>query len=467
MEKTFNQEQDELFNYFLNIIYKSWNEKIKIPDSVLPTLNIFITPECNQACEYCYLQQNKDKLFPKEQRNNEQILNNLRKLFNYLIEDKKITNIQRIDLFSGEIWGYPLGNMVLNILLEYMDQGLTIEEIMIPSNCSFCASEYLLKIINDYVQKFKRKKVKISFSISMDGPIVDEKCRPSVFGKKDNKYYENIITFAKENDFGFHPMISANSLPFQKENYDNWIELLKQLGPDILAQYGRIMQLEVRSREWTQNKIEEYLDWLDYIFKKDLEVFFNNDIEKYFATAFHFFEKDDKNLKFLGYIPYQINQVSGGPTCSFGSSITVRLGDLKIFPCHRLCYDNLALGQYEIDKNKIINTKAYNPSLANSVFKVGTLSKPYCEGCPISKFCIKGCYGTQYEENKEMFFPLFENCNLQKAKTIYSFLAHKHLGIEAYAEKHPDLKRLVKDINSILEREEYQEWIKLITKKYF
>lgn len=74
------------------------------------TLEFFITPQCNQHCDYCYLVKNGNKLYPKEIRDNKTILNNLKAYLDYLIEVKHITTIPRIDLFSGEIWGWPLGN---------------------------------------------------------------------------------------------------------------------------------------------------------------------------------------------------------------------------------------------------------------------------------------------------------------------------------------------------------------------
>ena len=63
---TFQQEQNELLEYLVNnLIYPRFNiYEDGHSQSIL--LELFITSDCNKNCEYCYLQKNKDLLYPKE-----------------------------------------------------------------------------------------------------------------------------------------------------------------------------------------------------------------------------------------------------------------------------------------------------------------------------------------------------------------------------------------------------------------
>jgi len=97
-------------------------------------LELFITADCNQNCEYCYLKR-YDKLYPKEFRNSQIILKNLQILYDYILENQ--FQIPVIDFFSGEIWHSQFGHDILDITLEYIKKGMSIGYIMITSNCFF------------------------------------------------------------------------------------------------------------------------------------------------------------------------------------------------------------------------------------------------------------------------------------------------------------------------------------------
>lgn len=104
---TFEQENDELLTYILeNRFFKVWRDK----ESELwnaSNLELFITSTCNLKCEYCYLNRFEDKLYPKDSRKPEDILNNLKILFDWFIKEKFY--FRNIDLFSGEIWHTDFG----------------------------------------------------------------------------------------------------------------------------------------------------------------------------------------------------------------------------------------------------------------------------------------------------------------------------------------------------------------------
>ena len=75
----FQQEQNQLLKTVLDLRYfQPWKEEdnqYSLRNDA--NLEIFITPSCNQHCEYCYLVK-YDGLYPKEINNKDTILNNLK-----------------------------------------------------------------------------------------------------------------------------------------------------------------------------------------------------------------------------------------------------------------------------------------------------------------------------------------------------------------------------------------------------
>ena len=100
---SYQEEKDIALQYMMDKIFKIY--KLSEKDSRnqdLFSLELYVTPDCNQNCSYCYLCKHKDDLYPKELRKPEIILKNIKILLDYLIE--KDLNPGRLDLFSGEIW---------------------------------------------------------------------------------------------------------------------------------------------------------------------------------------------------------------------------------------------------------------------------------------------------------------------------------------------------------------------------
>jgi hypothetical protein len=246
-------------------------------------IELYITPECNQKCTYCYLQKHMEDLYPKEIRNKEQILKNIELLLNYFIESN--FNLTRLDLFSGEIWGYPYSLKIFDIILAAIDRGLQVNCISIPTNGSFCFSKNLIKILESYIAKFDRRNVRLSFSLSYDGPLLDNEARPINGQKieKNEEFLTNMVNFAKRNNYGFHPMIDASTIEKQIDNYKAWIDIIhKYYHPkDMLTYYGLIMQLEVRDGKWTEDKIISYLKWLKFLIDTDINEFFHNNVNDF------------------------------------------------------------------------------------------------------------------------------------------------------------------------------------------
>ena len=179
-----------------------------------PTIEFYITPDCNQKCEYCYLQKYKESLYPKDIRDSKVIIENLKKVLQWCI-DSKFVSLGDIDMFSGEIWGYPLGDAVLDTVLEYLDKGLSLKKITIPTNASFVMFDSMCEKQKEYKKRFMEKGVDLCYSISIDGALVDKQERAfnsdEQTKKKNDDYYDRMFSFARSQRVCFHPMLASRS----------------------------------------------------------------------------------------------------------------------------------------------------------------------------------------------------------------------------------------------------------------
>lgn len=472
---SFQSEQNQVLQLAIDDIFSLWSKTTKEQRHFLDLigcgreqyfLELYITASCNQSCQYCYLNRFGDKIYPKEIRDNKEIISNLKSFINYLIERK--VYIPRLDLFSGEIWGYPLGNEVFEALLDGIANGLNVEQIVIPSNCSFCENEQLISIVDNYIALFETSGVSICFSISMDGIVIDQQSRP--FNNKnlvkDNNYYTNIEKFAVRHHYGFHPMIAASTIEYQKKNYDEWIKMYQRIYPNNWKnEYGGIMQLEVRNDDWTDDKIEKFLDWLNYIFDRDIELFFDGDLDRVARYILKYEKTIPDNSYTESYIPYTMLPISFGYNCTIGVMLCVRLGDLAICPCHRTSYEKFIIGKFKKDVNKkIVGVEANNLQMANAIWRTGGITKPKCDCCDFHTFCMRGCLGAQYEENGEIFYPCETVCEMQKAKIIFCIEKYKKLNLFSYVDNSCLSSEMTKLLSFYKKTEEYNKWNPIIQK---
>jgi sulfatase maturation enzyme AslB (radical SAM superfamily) len=99
-------------------------------------LELFITPTCNQKCEYCYLQRHINDLYPKENNNRETIIKNFKHVLDWCVEED--FNLPNLDLYSGEIWHTSFGLELLDIAFDYIaNKGLRCNKVSIPTNATF------------------------------------------------------------------------------------------------------------------------------------------------------------------------------------------------------------------------------------------------------------------------------------------------------------------------------------------
>lgn len=455
---TYQEEQNQVLEYMLNKVYRIFqqdpNDRVSTPHHC--GIELYVTPDCNQNCSYCYLCKYKDELYPKELRNSETILNNMRILLDYFIENN--INPPRFDLFSGEIWETKFGHDVLQVVYEALLKGFKPGMMVIPSNFSFVLHDNTLAVIDDYMQKFQEQDVRICWSCSNDGLYLDEMTRPfndekaHEIKKGTEEYYKRIFDFCKKWNLGFHPMVSAYGIEYWCENFDWWMQKLNEYDFNILS---HIMFLEVRNDDWTEEKIISYLKYLNHTIDFYVDYFatndtFRNDRECFKKWIHHsLMQKSTSN-----YSPVFCTSRQIYPGCTIHRSLAIRMGDLAIVPCHRTSYDELIGGYYQVENNKIVGVQAKNIQMMNQIWFNNTQGMAKCGSCPYTSYCMKGCYGSQFESTGELLYPCSTVCDLYQARII--FLYHKYVKMNVINPTEDE--ELYTIINRVKESKEYQKW---------
>lgn len=428
---TYQQEQNQLLKTVLDLrFFNPWKETDINQYSLRndANLEIYITAACNQNCSYCYLVK-YEELYPKEFQDPELILHNLRLLYDYILENNY--HIPKIEFFTGEIWHSQFGWDVLEITLEYLNKGLQADWFMIASNCSFVRNNKACARIQHYIDAFKQTGHNLTFSVSVDGKILEEKTRPLNNGYvRTDEDWDKIFSFAKHNNFCFHPMVSAASAPYWIENFQWWIQQLDEYGFDLSA----LMMLEVRNDDWTDEAIQAYLEYLNYEIDYYLLNYCNNDIRKFANHLFNIREgMNDNDNSISGYINYAFAQADTFMGCTVATDLTVRLGDLAICPCHRTAYNKLLYGKFVVENDKIIDIEAFNPQMAIKVLMSNVRNANYgCDTCWANQYCLQGCFGAQKEALNDPFFPIESVCKMFKAKLKFLIQKYTDMGVIAY-----------------------------------
>lgn len=386
-------------------------------------VEIYITSLCNQKCTYCYLVK-YEQLYPKELNKKQQILKNFKILLNYFIESD--FNIGSMDLFSGEIWHSEFGLEILEILYNAIQSGLRVNEILIPSNCSFIRNTDQKYKIQEYLNKFRAINCNLMFSISIDGAPIENISRPlNSGGQKQDSFYEDLFIWAKENGFLFHPMVAASNVKYWIANYEWWLQKCFDYDLDI---ENAVMMLEVRNDDWTRESINDYFKFLDFGIEQYIVNRCNNNPSLFLDAVYKgILPGADNNFYISCYTPWLLTRSYNYPACTISNTLTIRLGDLAICPCHRTAYDKFLYGKFIVENDKIINIKGNNSYFPMRALLLNEkLCGLGCDTCYANTFCLRGCYGSQYEATKDPFTPIESVCKFFKGKYLHLALKYRN-----------------------------------------
>lgn len=415
----FQHENDDLLKFILNErFFKSWkqepitvvtksgtvlgNDDITMASS--SNLELFLTSYCNQNCEYCYLYKYKDELYPKESNTQEKILHNLKVILQWIIDNDY--NIGTIDLFTGEIWQSQFGLDVLTTILNYLDKGLKTKNFVIPSNMSFIWDEdQTCKIQNLIYDAEDKYKARFCFSVSIDGKYCEDG-RPQKDGRvKDDAFYERLFLFCQHNQFYFHPLISSTNVFHWKENYNWWKEMCKEYN---FIFRKAVMPIDVRNDDWTEESIKARQDLEEYIFNDYIATDCHGNLDELWM---HCFPSANRYIEANGYMCPAVNTTYSFLGCSIADTLSIRVGDLAIIPCHRTAYDKFIYGYFKTENDKIVDITANNVHTAMKILLMDNKNTAYgCDICKYARYCQKGCHGAQYEYKKDPFIPAESVC---------------------------------------------------------
>lgn len=437
---TFKKENNDILKFILDKrFFEPWRNERETgvwEDDAKKLINdtnleIYLTTQCNQNCEYCYLIKNKNKLYPQEFDKKEIILKNLDILYNWIIENNFY--IPNVDLYSGEIWHTDFGLEVLDKTYDALTRGMQIGHFTIPANCTFLRSTKYRDLIQRRINKFKKIGTPIQFSISVDGKIIEDLSRPTnnKYDIKDDEFYEQMFMFAKYNDFYFHPMVSSFNVKYWIENYKWWKENIQKynLPPEAL------MMLEVRNDDWTEESINDYNNFMNFL----LEDFVNDYGAEYLGDLLlrSVYANNFKDFTPSGYFPFLVFDTEDYQAgCSIPNHLTIRAGDLAICPCHRTAYDKYLYGKFIVENDKIVGIDANNTQAAIRILLCNNrLCSFKCDTCIFNAHCLQGCYGAQLEANNDPFIPIESVCQFFESKYVNLLRKYVEYGIIDFLER--------------------------------
>lgn len=438
-KELYQKEQDEILKNILewNFFgpwreykpYDMYEKEDKLHIAHEKTLELFITPTCNQNCSYCYLVKYNDKLYPKEINDFPTILKNMEILLNYFIDQDYY--VPEMTIFTGEIWHSQFGLDILELLYKKIQEGFQTDYILIPSNCSFLLDKKQTGKIQQLIERYRDIHVCLTFSISVDGMPIEELSRPmnDKTKKRTEEFYQSVFDFAKHNNFYFHPMVSAYNVKYWCENLDWWVEMLYKYERNS----GDIMLLEVRNDDWTDENIADYCKFLDHLFEIQLQ---ENELGGFIRMilgdpTYPIYKSDGH-----GYIPTFVGLADNFPGCTVAKELTIRLGDLAIVPCHRTCYPKNVYGKFVIKDNQIIDIVSNNVYLAERILMVNNITGSLkCDTCAYAGICLQGCFGAQLEANGDPFITNKSVCKLFKTKYYHLIQLYHKYGIMDMLEK--------------------------------
>ena len=396
----------------------------------------------NIAVHNCYLQKHREDIYPDSIVDNTVIMDNMKKFLNYLKLNKKV--IPMLDLFSGEIWGEDFGYEILNTLLEFSKEYQFTKYIAIATNMDFLFTPHGEEWMRYFISEFKKLGVSMNISASIDGAMLEDEFRPQnnkydIKIDYDFEYYDKIFSFQSEYGYGFHPMVSAKSCKYWCENFDWYVSMVDK----YYKNYQEIMLLEVRDDNWEKEDIEYYKKFINHVIDYKLNTVFKGD--KY---AFAQYLTKIRSYRKIGNNNIGIYSYNNRLNCTVNNTLFIRLGDLAVVPCHRTAYNELIYGYLDID-GKDMTAKANNVELMLRVLSdIPNNDYEKCKDCVYKQLCMKGCLGSQYETNKNMFEPCESVCEMLKTKIDILVECYDKLGIYEILKEFPETNyyyRIIED----------------------
>ena len=383
---TYKEENNILLNTtYKEYFYDRWKNKIQ-PKSI----EFIFSPYCDLKCKYCYLNHHYDKQFPINTFNPELSIQNALKICEWMVNNHYTPTL---NIFSGELFAQESGFKLIKEILDFYEkvpEEDRVKEIIIPTNGTFCADLMKINRVEHLIQQSQNLNIPMYLSFSIDGKYMDEENRPGV-----DRYYDRIFDLMSKYDYSVHPMLYSHNIDKWIENFD-WFQSKMN---EFNIPWSHMYLLQVRNKEWTREQNYALYNFLRYIIRYSWHKC-KEDTTKYFGFLYHPAERGFNILSWLN------SDTNNGYSCSVQHELSIRLNDMKVFPCHRLMYPEFEIGQYNND----MLLEASNVSLGIAIPYIKPKDAPLCSNCDINELCQGGCLGSQYETTKSILTPIPTVC---------------------------------------------------------
>lgn len=418
------QEDTKLLEYCLeNTFYKAWRTDVATKKSNYlgnyNNLELMVNQKCHLSCKYCYMNKYASEYFPGKSQDSKTILYNTDLLIEWLHTNQYHPVLE---VFAGDSVGDPTCRKIIHKVLDAALQGkIVAEAISAPTNFSWIRNAKQTEDVRTILEKSEYASIPVQLSASIDGKFLDDHNRPlkSSSKKYDDEFYDKVFSFVSSvPGTGLHPMVYSNKI---ERWIDNFLWFQEKMAEYNLP-WSSLYLLEVRNVEWTLQQTKDYYKFIKFIIHWAWDKCGSN------FTSFSEFLRKGRGFNILSF-PF--GKVGRGIGCSIQSTMTVRIGDLSIVPCHRLAYKHFDSGKFVVDDDRIVGIEADNLELWLAIQSLQNTASPYCERCILTDMCSGGCLGSQYEVTGDMFTPIPTVCRLFYTKLGAVVDAYKELGIYA------------------------------------
>lgn len=409
----YQEENQALGDFILNEYYfKYFHKSVSSEDKYGRNVELIISPKCNLGCKYCYLHRHRKDIFNDSCWDEEQTIVNLKLILQWLAKHDYNPNLE---IFSGELLAQEVGYRVLETIYEHFAQeqyaDLRPRTLTIPTNFTFICSDEATARVEEIREKLNSIGITLCLSASFDGKYMEEN-RPYLHdldiplgGTRDDEYYDKVFQYVNKTGSGLHPMIYSKNIEKWKDNFLWFQEMMEKHN----IYWEHLYLLHVRNEEWNTEQIQELCKFIEFVYEWAWEKLEHNPV--YLANWI----MHGNGFNLLSQ-PY--HTCGRGLTCGIQSQFTIRVSDLMMYPCHRLGYKDLYIGQMVEDEEEVLKFKCKNPELLASILAVEKNSAPYCAQCPINRLCGGTCLGAQYESNRNIFVPIPSVCVVHYAMIV-------------------------------------------------
>lgn len=301
----------------------------------------------------------------------EKILLNLNILLDFYICHQFNCNLK----INDNLWLTDLSNRdkIIDIFIQKFQNSLyKPKEIIINSNAIHCLEEKKDWFIN-LINKFN--EINIQVKLNFETILIDIVDVRYLFDIQDF-----LLTYANKLTVKINP----NNFVYFTEVFESLDTVFKPI----------LFLFEEDNFNWTDYKINEYIEFLDFY------------IDRLYNQV------DKNNIKFLELLfsnnkvnLISLNNNNNQNKCAFYSSVNILLEDFTINPCPKFQYNDLKIEEYQ--------NIEFSP----------------CHFCAFSVFCEGFCHKESFRRSLNLDIPIKESCEMKKAKYVFLFFKLKNLNI--------------------------------------